>query len=371
MSLPSSFDSEGRQWAWDSTSLKDAETCLRLYYYRHIEGWTPARKSVHLLFGGWYATALERYHKLLALGSTEDEALAKVVHEALIATWFYPPCPDCSGRGHFDVTEQARQQMTWAGKVDWAHEECEKCFGTGVLRDEGKPWESDHNFKTRENLIRTIIWYIDQFGEDDPLKVVHLADGTPAVEYSFTFELTDSLVYCGHIDRLVEYQGELYVQDQKTTGTTVTQRYFEQFHHPDTQMTGYTFAGKVIASKPVKGVIIDAAQIAVGFSRFDRGFTFRTPAQLEEWHSTSLYHIERARISTDAYNSLVRANEYSTSTEEKYKHLEIAFPMNPTSCDKYGGCAFKSVCSRSPEVRPQFLKADFVQGPRWNPLERR
>lgn len=339
--LPSSFDSNGLQFAWDSTSLKDAETCLRLYYYRHIEGWTPSRTSVHLLFGGWYATALERYHKHLALGDSDDVAVRKVVREALELTW------------EREYKEFQTERLYWQfgnGPAETPAEE------TG----EGHPWTSDHNFKTRENLIRTIVWYIDQFGTDDPLKVVHLADGAPAVEHSFTFELTDDLIYCGHIDRLVEYGGDIFVQDQKTTGSTITPRYFEQFQHPETQMTGYTFAGKVISQRPIKGVIIDGAQIAVGFSRFERGFTFRTPAQLEEWHATTLYHIEQARTATSRYHE-----EDGVAKGAEY------FPMNPVSCDKYGGCAFKNICSKSPEVRPQFLKAEFTKGPRWNPLERR
>lgn len=346
--LPSSFDSEGRQWAWDSTSLKDAETCLRLYYYRHIEGWQPMQTSVHLLFGGWYATALEHYHKHLALGDSDDVAVRKVVREALELTW---------EREWEDVTEDNDLHPAEGGIVG---DELWKADGDCILRTQigkGHPWQSDHNFKTRENLIRTIIWYIDQFGVDDPLEVVHLANGDPAVEHSFTFELTDNLVYCGHIDRLVEYQGDIFVQDQKTTGSTVTPRYFEQFQHPETQMTGYTFAGKVISQRPIKGVIIDAAQIAVGFSRFERGFTFRTPAQLEEWHQTSLYHIGLARLATEHMLGHDGGAE--------------AFPMNPVSCDKYGGCPFRNVCSKSPEVRSQFLKAEFVKGPRWNPLERR
>jgi hypothetical protein len=58
---------------------KLAETCLRKYYYKMIVGWQPERKSVHLLFGGWYASALESYHKYVADGMSQDEALAEVV----------------------------------------------------------------------------------------------------------------------------------------------------------------------------------------------------------------------------------------------------------------------------------------------------
>ena len=340
--------------------MKLAEDCLRKYQYKMIEGWQPRRKSVHLLFGGWYATALEHYHKHIALGDKKDEALIKVVREALVSTWIYKPCPVCKGRGQVEATPE---QFALAKKsepgLDWLMYDCLTCSFTGIEHDDndkpvGSPWQSDHTSKTRENLIRTIIWYVDHF-EDDPVTVFKRPDGTPAVEYSFSFEAADAsedtpdgIVFSGHIDRLVEYSGSYYVMDQKTTGSTITPQFFDQFD-PDSQMSLYTMAGKIIYDKPVRGVIIDAAQIAVGFSRFLRGFTFRDDAKINEWYDSAFYHIRAARQATH----------------------EGKFPMNPSSCGKYLGCEFRNVCSKSPHVREQFLIADFEKGETWNPLARR
>lgn len=306
MSQPKAFDANGLQFGWDSTSITLAEECLYKYKLRMIEGWQPERKSVHLLFGGWYATALENFHKLTASGIDYDEALLSVIRDALVATW------------HFDEDGNS--------------------LG---------PWQSDHNAKTRENLIRTIVWYLEQF-RDDPCQTVILSDGTAATEHSFALPVDDGIILSGHLDRLVNYSDKIYVQDQKTTGSTITPRFFEQFNL-STQMSLYTFAGKAIFSLPVKGVIIDGAQIAVGFTRFERGFTFRDDTQLDEWYDHTMHHIQLTR----------------KATAENY------FPMNTTSCNNYGGCEFRHVCSKSPAVRKQFLKADFVQGKRWDPLEAR
>lgn len=289
------FDGKG-QYAWDSTSLGWAETCFRLYQYNMIERWSPMHQSEHLRFGGHYATALEHFHKALALDSSREDALRQVVREALIDT-----------------------------------------IG----------WRSTDANKTRETLIRSIVWYIDHFA-DDPMETVILADGSPAVELSFTVELDPDILYCGHIDRLVSYAGGYYIQDQKTTKSTISPSFFEKFN-PNTQLTGYPFAGAIMYKMPIKGVVIDAAQIAVGFTRFERGFTARTQAQLEEWRVDALDTIHKVREAT----------------------VKSYFPMNRSSCDKFGGCAFRTVCSRSPEVRPQFLKAEFKQREGWNPLERR
>jgi hypothetical protein len=331
-----SFDASGVQFAWDSTSIKLAETCLRKYQYKMILGWQPERKSVHLLFGGWYASALESYHKYVADGMSQDEALAEVVSEALTETWVFPDCPNCGGTGteelpHYDTTIT----MT-----------CQDCNGEGKLMEGGEPWQSDHNTKTRENLIRTIIWYVDQFGEDDSCSTVVLSNGKPAVEHSFRLEADNDIILSGHLDRLVEYGGQPYIQDQKTTQSTISSRYFDSYN-PDTQMSLYTFAGKAIFNLPIKGIMIDAAQIAVGFTRFERGFSFRTEDQLNEWYDNSMYHIERAR----------------QATRDNY------FPLNPSSCNNYGGCEFRHICSKAPSIREQFLKGDFVKGKRWDPLE--
>lgn len=607
-----SFDENGLQFAWDSSSLKTFETCPRKYFYEIIEGWEPFDKSVHLVFGGHYASALERYYKFRAMGQTMADALDNVLALALLETWNHK-------------TIDGRRQPG------------------------GAPWISGHPAKTRENLIRSIVWYVDQF-DGEGVEVVTLRDGKPAVEYSFTVELTDDILWCGHIDRLVTYAGDYYIMDQKaqpitsriltpwgwvrigdlevgmfamgvegtpvkikglypkgvtkvfrvefsdgsvvecgedhlwtvgtqfsdkwqtlpltkivqkthkryhvpimkaaqfayndlpldpfvlgtllgdgylagnsiqlstshdwlieavagrlngdeihkssefnysltikggrtlsairelglkdkksrdkfipeqylfaseaqrrdllngllltdgswngnsriydtmslqlvkdvcslvrslggqarfrdrgddcyraslrmpefptglgrryiksvkeigkaetvcievdaedglyitddyvvthnTTGHTITQRFFDQFN-PDTQMTGYTFAGQIIYNLPVKGVIIDGAQIAVGFTRFERGYTFRTQDQLEEWHQDAVHNIARAR----------------SMTQENY------FPMNTTACGNYGGCPFRDVCSRPKAVRENFLKQKFVKSRNWDPLERR
>jgi len=310
--MPDPFDDSGAQYAWDSTSIKLAETCLRKYQYKMIDRWQPARKSVHLLFGGWYATALEDFHKAIAAGVDYEHAVCDVVHDALLATW--------------------------------EHETDEH---GDPIPETGQAWASDHNTKTRENLIRTIVWYLDQF-KDDPCATVILSDGSAAVEHSFKLPVDDDIILCGHLDRLVDYSGKLYVQDQKTTGSTISARFFEGFN-PDTQMSLYTFAGKAIFNLPVKGVMIDGAQIAVGFTRFERGFTFRDDGQLAEWYDNAMHTIELGR----------------TAVHNNY------FPMNPSSCGNYGGCEFRFICARSPSVRPNFLAGEFTQGVQWNPLKER
>lgn len=313
-----SFDSSGAQFAWDSTSIKAAERCPRYYQYILLEGWQPVRKSVHLDFGGWYASALEHYHKHRALGVDREEAILRIVEEAMVETWLHERTDDgfrIPGTG-----------QPWAPPAEAA--------GSARL-------------KTRENLIRSLVWYFEELPEDN-IETIILSNGKPAVEYSFSLPVDNDIVFAGHIDRFISYGSDPYVMDQKTTGSTITMKYFDDFAL-DSQMSMYTFAGKMIYNMPVKGVIIDAVQIAVGFSRFVRGFTTRSEDQLNEWYDETMGLIERTRKMT----------------------IERDLPRNTASCNNYGGCQFRGVCSKPREFRNQFLKADFDQRPTWDPLDRR
>lgn len=286
------------QFAWDSTSLGWFKECPRKYYYSMIEGWRGRSESVHLKYGLFYHAGLESYDKRRATGEDHETALRGVVKSVLIDSF---------------------------------------------------PWPFDHSSKTRETLVRSIIWYLEQF-KDDPARTVQLNSGRPAVELSFRMDLGHhsssgvDYILCGHLDRVVDFNGLTFVMDRKTASSTLASNYFEKFD-VDNQMSLYSIAARVLYNMPIRGVIIDAAQIAVGFTRFVRGFTYRTPAQLEEWLS-------------DTKSWLDLAETYARKGH---------WPMNDKSCDKYGGCPFRKVCSKDPGVRDIILESDFVREP-WNPL---
>lgn len=306
------------QFAWDSTSLGYLKTCPRLYQYIMIDGWGHAEESVHLRFGQEYHQALQDYDLSRAADIPHDDALHDVIRELLLRTADFRPDPD-----------------TKAGK-----------------------------YKSREALIRVVIDYLDEH-KDDPAKTYIKADGKPAVELSFRFELdwgpsarkefendgSQPYLLCGHLDRVVDFNDSLFVMDHKTTTSTPGSYYFDQWS-PSNQMTLYSLAAKVILDAPVKGVIINAAQLMVDSSRFVRGFTYRTPDQLQEWLKDLRYWLDQA---------------------ERYAEADY-WPQNDTSCDKFGGCKFRSICSKSPQVREKFLKSDFVkleEKDQWNPLKPR
>lgn len=309
------------QYAWDSTSLSWLKTCPRLYQYSMIENWRPKHPGPHLFFGLIFAEVCQGYQKSVFQGITHDDAVFDMVKHAHSRSW---------------------------------------------------DWDSDDKYKNKYTLVEAVITYLDQW-QDDPAKTVKLTDGTPAVELSFKFQLdwgpqagfdkgkttiqaTDGefevateqpYILCGHLDRIVEFNGVLMVMDQKTTKTTLAPRYFDQYH-PNNQMTLYTLAAGVIYDQPIKGVIIDGLQVLLTEPhRCVRGFTYRTPGELDEWLEDLQHWFSLAEF----------------FAESNY------WPKNDTACDKFGGCQFKNVCNKDPSVRKAFLKSNFTQEEqRWDPL---
>lgn len=283
------------QKAWDSTSLNTFKECPRKYYYSIHQGWATREQSVHLTFGIYLHSAHERYYRALAEGMDHEAALRATLRDTLTAT---------------------------------------------------HKWHSDDQYKNKATLIRTIVWGLDQF-KDDPARTIILANGKPAVELSFRFEIPEApeFLYCGHMDRLAEFMGKVYVFDYKSTKRALYTEFFDQFN-PHNQMTGYTLGGKITFHQPVEGVIIHAAQVGVGFSRFARGFSPRSEDQLNEWLHSTAYFVKLA----------------ARYAEEEF------WPMNEGACNNYFGCPFRPICSKPVRQRETWLHADYV--PRlWDPLQ--
>jgi len=305
------------QLAVDSTSLGAYKTCPRYYYYNIILGYQPRAESVHLTFGLLMHQSLERYHHARAQGQSHSDSLDSALDYALRQTW-------------------------------------NKALN--------RPWDSGDSYKNRYTLVRSVVGYLDRYGENDNLETVILANGKPAVELSFSFEsgfssrLTgESILFCGHLDRLALLNGVAYIPDVKTTKSELNARYWSS-HNPSNQFGMYLLAGQLVYSLPVQGLIVDGIQVLVGSSRFDRHLIAKDQFQLDEWYM--------------AAGQWVRRREDSAEEAQSAANPELAYPMNETSCTKYNGCDFQSICSRSPASRQQWLTTGFKQRT-WDPLQRR
>lgn len=296
-------DIEKLQTTWDSTSLGLLKTCPRKYYYQQVMGYVGGQADA-LDFGIFYHEGLEEYEKAKALGVSHDEAIKIAVKFAL------------------------KQSYKWT------------------------PLKTGETVRTRENLIRSLVWYFDHF-ENDPAETIILDNGKAAVELSFRMDTQletpngEHYIMSGHLDKLVRFADGVFVQDHKTTKMGLTPYYFNQYS-PNNQMSLYTLASSVVLKEPAKGVIINAAQVGVTFTRFARHMVYRTKAQLDEWFNAALGYIKR--------------NEQFVEEDN--------WPMNDTACNMYGGCPFQEICKADPGVRPMLLKSNFKTR-KWDPMESR
>lgn len=277
------FGADGVQFLWNASALSDWQKCPRYYQYVWLNGWTGAGLSPHLRFGDEIAKAMHLFHLRTANGEDREEVILDVVEIVLRRT---------------------------------------------------ADFKSDHRLKNRENLIRTIVWYFEEYNPD-PLST-YVDEGGPALERQFRIAADDGVFLVGTLDRVIVYADALWIQDQKTTGGSLGPHYFEDWNLA-TQMFNYSFAGQMIFGESISGVMIDAMQIGANFSRFARQPIYKTRGQLDEWYDEAMQHIADARRAT----------------------RERAFPRRLSSCTNYGGCAFASICSRPREVRENFLKSNF------------
>jgi hypothetical protein len=313
----------------DHTSMKAFKTCPRYYFYRIVEGWVSKEESPHLVFGQHFHTGREVYEKSKAKGNGHELALRDAIKSVMKATWNY--------------------------KLN-------------------RPWWSGHNEKNRFNLIRSLVWYLDDYGRNDPLQTIILRNGKPAVEQSFKFvaynplngdiltsKITgEQIMIAGHFDR-VAMQGDYpYVCDAKTTKNQLNEKFWAQFD-PDNQVSLYTYAGRcglmnvddpgwetkslLPMQHEIQGVIIDGIEVKVSFSRFDRREILRDNYQLEEWFRDFQYNV----------------NLMGQMAEANY------WPQNDSACGNYGGCPYRSVCSKTPGARKQQLEA-FYTHEIWDPM---
>lgn len=136
------------QWCYDSVSLKLLQGCLRKYDYKLLQGWQWSDLPPALAWGRDFHTCAETYHKCRAYGLDFETAVRRTARLAALL---------------------------------------------------GERLVSFDTSRTKETLIRSVVWYLDEY-KDDPLKTAILPSGKPAVELSFMLPIFDLEV--GPTDKL-------------------------------------------------------------------------------------------------------------------------------------------------------------------------
>lgn len=343
-------DNPFMQIAWDATSL---ELFLRdpwTYYCVIVEGWRMPLPSAALLFGRLLheCCGVYCYHRL---NDADHEAALDLAVEFAIRK---------AAEGEPVVGEVGEPNLP-----SWSLDE--------IAANSAR--RGDRNQRDTYRLLRAVVWWCDEYGNDPLYQPIRLPSGRPAIEIHFDLPLGFTIGghdarLCGHLDGIVRAEtGELIVREWKHTTATIggdrmSAKYYFLRYKPNVQTNTYALAGKILLpSEPVRGVLVEACQTAVTFAHFEREWIDRPPAICDEWIECIRHHTSRASALADQAASLV--------AEGHDPSLAYARAMNPATMRQYGQNLFADAAFRLPRLRRQYLASKAVRTERWNPTEAR
>ncbi len=263
---------------------------------------SKGQTSVHLTAGAAYAAALEGYRSEYEATQDYDAAVARGL-EALI-----------------------------------------KSYG---------PNDYEGETKTFDLVVAAFVEYLFNYppGKDHvrPLKLETKA----AIEFSFVFEIPEvlhpqtkePLLFAGRFDQLVEYNGAIFVFDDKTT-SSMGPLWRKQWDLRS-QFTAYT-VGALEHGYQVAGAIIRGMAILKTKCSTAEAITYRPAWLVERWRERLVFDCKRM---IEAWHS----NYWPHRGEES------------DACTSYGICPFMTLCT-SHDPKPYYSVYYDVQ--RWDPIAR-
>lgn len=292
----------------DNTMRSAWKACQRKFWLSFMEGWAGQKPSVHLHAGLAFAKGLEVTRFAFYSGGASAEEAIMLGWKALIEAY-----------GDFDSSESPN--------------------------------------KNAHRMGEALVSYFDEYPlETDTLKPA-IFRGNPAVEFTFAIPLPINhpetglpILYCGRFDMLGEANGQLFVVDEKTTGSLG--QYWARRYELSAQFTGYCWAAHQYGY-PVVGAIVRGIGILKTDIKHAAMPLLRPPFMIEEWYRELLIDIHGM---IEAWKKMETMDGW-----EAYR------PDYADACGSYGGCQFISVCNIHPANREKLLAVNFTKR-EWTPL---
>lgn len=287
-----------------TSTLRDSfSKCPAKFNYETIIGLSPkGTQNVHFAAGGAYAKGLEVLRTEFYSTGDYEVAVAKGLEALIIA--FGAEDPDPKEAKQFDRVVAAY---------------VEHLFQYPPFTDHAKPT---------------------------------IGSQGPRVEFSFVLELPYShpvsgepLLFAGRFDALAEFNGALFVFDDKTTGSI--SKYWRQQWDLRSQITGYV-AGAQALGYDVIGAIIRGMAILKTKCDTQEAITHRPQWMIDRWKLRLNHDIERML-------------EYWNRGYWPHMGEENG------SCSAYGLCNYYSLCTVQ---EPEHYIDVYYDRTRWNPVTR-
>lgn len=290
---------------WDATTLDALMKDPLNYYWKYVLGYRSRSKSVDLLWGTGWERAIGLYHSERARGMQDHGVALRLAIEYAI-----------------EYAHQVELDVVAA--------------------------ESGHkaNKKNLSTLIRSLIWFDDEYGDYHMYSPVFTEDAVVVEPLGIKAPCGTEYVMVGNYDQIVRDvdDGELMVLERKTTAATIGPRFWYDYD-PSTQLNVYDWISNRHHS--TTGVLIEACQTAVGFTRFDYHKVKRTKLQREHWLRVMEFWIrfaERLALDDDWENAMNLATQ-------KYENVT------------------RNMQRKSPALWNGMLQVEMEKRLVWNPLE--
>lgn len=207
--------------------------------------------------------------------------------------------------------------------------------------------EDPDDDKRTYKMASWILRNYDEKYKDQPFKVL-------ATEQEFTLPLPNGNNLIGRIDKIIEWDGQVWGMDHKTTsqlGDT-----YMRFHTPNLQFSGYSWAITKLGFPECRGILVDALLVAKGLLEgksktlvpLRRDFAYRNAADIEEYLET-----------VSCIQNRIHLNEIED---------DPAFSWTPNwdACTDYGECPYRKICKEPAEFRQRIIDSEFKVEP-WDP----
>lgn len=290
--------------AFDNSILSTHQRCPRRALYEYYLDRAVTAKNWPIQFG----TAYHRFREIL-----DEVYLQNVV------------------RGDAELSDIADQAFDLAWEA--------------ALRVEGgfedPPDENRKSYLHEARLRQTCEMAFKRWQEEKATDRVEVLQA----EQAFELELPNGEMYTGRMDQIIEWNGDIWVRDFKTT-SRMGRTYADNFE-PNNQMTGYVWAAQELSGQSVDGVWIEVVyNTKRNGPEFHDFLTTRGPQAIREWKEETQYEIEQAR----------------------QHESDGIFPKRTTACNDYGGCPFREACNMgSWRARENWLKTRTVHS-HWDPM---
>lgn len=235
-------------------------------------------------------------------------------------------------------------------------------LGWVALVEEFATYDDEHwKNKTCFNVSRAFVDYFREYPleSDDIVPVVF--NGKPAIEFNFGIPLPINhpetglpIIYCGRFDMLGQRNSQLFVVDEKTTGSLG--EYWANRYQLSSQFTGYSWAAREHGYSVV-GAVIRGIGILTREIKHAQLILPRMDFMIDEWYRTLLEDVQKMVLSW-VHTAEDISNQWSP---------HIWKPELGAACGDFGGCQFSPVCGIAPEMRDRLLEVNFTVRP-WDPM---